>query len=110
MHAHTLSHQFVLLFLNMKLTNRLQMDTINRLLKKQAPKRRGRITEIVAEGDEEPEMERAPSGWTKYSQTVEGTILAVPDEWLEAPVGKVFEGPASRNPAPWSGIMVQEVS
>lgn len=95
------------------------MDTINRLLKKQAPKRRGRAAAVTLEGEsgaeEEQEPERAPALYNRYIQTREGVVLALPQEWLDAPVGD-FIGRVSASKSTdatqprRSGQMVEEVS
>ncbi|KAF3037754.1 hypothetical protein E8E11_004019 [Didymella keratinophila] len=77
-------------------------DTINRLLKKQPPKR-GRksaaadLDESGQEGEAEPA--RANPLFVRYVQNAKGTQLAVPDEWLQAPVGSMFAG--KPEPAMW---------
>lgn len=80
------------------------MDTINRLLKKQAPKRRGKISaaEISANAhsnddtvSQEPEYERANPVFTRWVSDRNGCRVGVPGEWLEGPAGKVF-GPAGK--------------
>jgi len=90
------------------------MDTINRLLKKQAPKRRGKaVAEIAAEGGaEEPEAEepKAHSVYVRYIQNRQGTVLGVPGEWLDGPAGRVFQGDMMKGGMrPFSGRMVEEV-
>lgn len=89
------------------------MDTINRLLKKQAPKRRGKISaaEISAQdhGDENPstltgsppgpDEEVAPANpvfvrWV--SDRENGCRVGVPGEWLGGPAGRVFGGGGGR--------------
>ncbi|OSS50456.1 hypothetical protein B5807_04754 [Epicoccum nigrum] len=90
-----------------------KLDTINRLLKKQPPKRgRKGAVDVDESGQEiEPEPERPDPLFVRYVQNAKGTKLAVPDEWLQAPVGTLFAGktePASKTP--WSGRMVEEVS
>jgi len=78
-----------------------QMDTINRLLKKQAPKRRGKISqaEISAQehGDDESpqevEEERifpANPVYVRWISNKDGCRLGVPGEWFGQPVGRVF--------------------
>ena len=92
-----------------------KMDTINRLLKKQAPKRRGKISakEIEAQdrGDsptpglqeegEEEEVVVGPANpvFVRWVSNARGCRVGVPGEWMGAPVGKVFGG----------GNMVEEV-
>ncbi|KAJ4381215.1 hypothetical protein N0V86_003564 [Didymella sp. IMI 355093] len=90
-----------------------KLDTINRLLKKQPPKR-GRksaaadLDESGQEGEAEPE--RANPLFVRYIQNAKGTQLAVPDDWLQAPVGSLFAGKAEpARKIPWSGRMVEEV-
>jgi Ino eighty subunit 2 len=88
------------------------MDTINRLLKKQPPKRGRRAQEVTESGqDEEAEIERANPLFVRYVQNAKGTQLGVPDEWLQAPVGTLFAGDvASKTQKPFTGRMVEEVA
>ena len=99
-------------------------DTINRLLKKQAPKRRGKISqaEIAAQdrGDDEDEdvgeaaaaaaaareeeVRPANPVFVRWVSNREGCRVGVPSEWLGTPVGRVF-GEVGGN----SGKMVEEV-
>lgn len=76
-----------------------QMDTINRLLKKQAPKRRGKISaaEISAQdrGDDSaspPEEEITPANpvFVRWVSDRNGCRVGVPGEWMAGPAGKVF--------------------
>jgi len=94
------------------------MDTINRLLKKQAPKKRGRAAanlDADSGAEEEQEVEKAPAVYVRYIQNSQGTMLCLPGEWLEAPVGEMFSTPAppskSGDPSQpkWSRRMVEEV-
>ncbi|KAF1852135.1 uncharacterized protein K460DRAFT_362902 [Cucurbitaria berberidis CBS 394.84] len=90
-----------------------KLDTINRLLKKQPPKRgRRAIQDITESGQEdEPDVERANPLFVRYVQNAKGTHMGVPDEWLQAPIGSLFAGsvqPPSKSP--FSGRMVQEVA
>ncbi|KAJ4358959.1 hypothetical protein N0V95_002575 [Ascochyta clinopodiicola] len=91
-----------------------KLDTINRLLKKQPPKRgrKSAAAELGESGQEEElDQERANPLFVRYIQNAKSTQIAVPDEWLQAPVGSVFAGttaPASKTP--WSGRMVEEVA
>ena len=103
------------------------MDTINRLLKKQAPKRRGRapglattaadvsMTDAGAGGTSAAtdaqntatansiattaaaEAEMGSALYVRWINSMRGSVLAVPQEWLDAPVGKVFktDGPVA---------------
>ncbi|KAF2803593.1 uncharacterized protein BDZ99DRAFT_167287 [Mytilinidion resinicola] len=91
-----------------------KMDTINRLLKKQPPKRRGRAAADNGESgqDDEPEVEKASPLYVRYTQTIKGSQVAVPEEWLSSPIGTVFTGavPAPNPPRPFTGRMVEEVA
>lgn len=88
------------------------MDTINRLLKKQPPKRgRKAVQENVSENEEEPEPQKANPLYVRYIQNASGTRLGVPDEWLQAPVGSIFaENVAKSSSRPFGGKMVEEVA
>lgn len=84
------------------------MDTINRLLKKQAPKRgRGRRELALsaeaggestpAAGEEmEPVIERPKATMVRWVSNHHGSRIGVPEEWIGTPVGRVFEGIGSR--------------
>jgi Ino eighty subunit 2 len=95
------------------------MDTINRLLQKQVPKRRGRK---AAEGEEIgfdedgmpiPPVEKPPIAFVRYVQNVDGGRLGVPQEWLDAPVGEIFTGGRTAvevgEEKIWTGRLVEEV-
>ncbi|KAJ5835907.1 hypothetical protein N7447_001933 [Penicillium robsamsonii] len=84
-----------------------KMDTINRLLKKQAPKRRGRQAAEAADGtpgQEIAEAEKADPTLVRWTSGPNGCRVSVPEEWLGTPAGRVFGAPAV--PA---GKMVEEV-
>ena len=87
-----------------------KQETINRLLKKQAPKRRGKISakEIEAqdrgdmsEADEqvEEEVPTLPANpiFVRWISNAQGYKVGVPVEWLGSPVGKVFGDTGERN-------------
>lgn len=89
------------------------MDTINRLLKKQAPKRRGKISaeEITANAlaapePSEVEVEKANPVYVRWVNDRNGSRVGVPSEWLENglenSIGKIFVGDRPRK-------MVEEV-
>jgi Ino eighty subunit 2 len=88
------------------------MDTINRLLKKQPPKRgRKAANESGENGQDDDEAERANPLFVRYVQNAKGTQLGVPGEWLDAPVGKFFAGDlAPKSQKPFTGRMVEEVA
>lgn len=88
------------------------MDTINRLLRKQPPKRRGRGAAVAADatdttpGDQENlEPEKADPLMVRWISGTSGCKVGVPEEWLGTPAGRVFGAPLA---AP-SGKMVEEV-
>jgi len=97
-----------------------KMDTINRLLKKQAPKRRRRVeaSEALAgeaQGeDEEREVEKPPTIFARYVGSIHGPRVAVPEGWLDNhPLGRVFENAVKvtrKGKKSWSGRMVEEVA
>lgn len=72
------------------------MDTINRLLKKQAPKRRGRVPVGELGGEATPDVavepERADATYIRWISTSEGCKLAVPTEMLGTPASRPFGG------------------
>jgi Ino eighty subunit 2 len=75
------------------------MDTINRLLKKQTPKMRGkgRTTgdatpadqDAVMGGTDQPPV--PPPNMVRWVSNKDGCRLAVPNSWLAGPIGKQFE-------------------
>jgi Ino eighty subunit 2 len=72
-------------------------DTLRKLLVKAPAKKTkaqldAELMELEGEGAEGKEIERANPAWCRTVITSEGTRVAVPDEWLEAPVGRVFGG------------------
>jgi Ino eighty subunit 2 len=88
------------------------MDTINRLLRKQPPKRRGRGAAAAADatdttpGDQEGlEPEKADPLMVRWISGTNGFKVGVPEEWLGTPAGRVFGAPLV---AP-SGKMVEKV-
>jgi Ino eighty subunit 2 len=89
--------------LSEKRNEEVKMETINKLLKKQAPK----TTKKGAMGDETPEGEFSKPNpvFVRYVSNKTGVIVAVPSEILEGPAGRVFAG----NTGLRSGKMVEEV-
>jgi Ino eighty subunit 2 len=84
------------------------MDTINRLLKKQAPKRRGRAAANEAgdgtPGQEGNEPEKADPTLVRWVSGSNGCKVSVPEEWLGTPAGRMFGPPVSA-----TGKMVEEL-
>lgn len=91
------------------------METINKLLSKPAPKRRTRAEILAAQqaADMTPGTEDDPSGpranplFSRWVNNKNGSLVAVPDEWLECPLGDVFVGAKA---ATGGGKMVEEVA
>ena len=76
------------------------MDTINKLLKKPAPKRRTRMEILAAQAaemtpgaEDEDYVRKADPLFTRWTSRKEGCSLAVPEEWLEGPLGEMFRKP-----------------
>lgn len=84
------------------------METINKLLKKQAPKSNRRTAHLP--GDETPggDQPKVNPAFVRWTSTKEGIRVAVPEEMLEGPAGRVFGGgsPGFRG----EKKMVEEVS
>lgn len=78
------------------------METINKLLKKQAPKTKTKAQPV----DETPsdEVSRPDITMVRWVSNKDGIRVAVPEEMLEGPSGKVFVPGGLR-----SGKMVEEV-
>ena len=86
------------------------MDTINRLLKKQEPKRRKKAADgDAADEDEEP---KAPSTFVRLVRTIDGPQLMVPESWVDSPAADFMKGSpeAPNSRVPYSGLMVEEVN
>lgn len=86
------------------------MDTINRLLRKQPPKRRGRAaavegTDTTPADQEAPEPEKADPLMARWVSNSKGCRVGVPEEWFGTPAGRVFGAPL----AVGNGKMVEEL-
>ncbi|CCF47745.1 hypothetical protein CH063_04267 [Colletotrichum higginsianum] len=81
-----------------------EMETINKLLKKQAPKTKGKGGGV---GDETPgnESQKPDVAFIRWVNSKKGSVVAVPDEMLGGPAGKVFVPGGLK-----SGKMVEEVA
>ncbi|KAL2170906.1 hypothetical protein VTG60DRAFT_4310 [Thermothelomyces hinnuleus] len=93
--------------LSEKRNEEVKMETINKLLKKQAPKTNRKTAALMAaEETPETDTQRVDPMLIRWVNNKNGSIVAVPDELLSGPVGKVFvtgrTGPR--------GKMVEEVS
>jgi Ino eighty subunit 2 len=84
------------------------MDTINRLLKKQEPKRRKKATDGDAGDDEEP---KAPATFVRLVRTIDGPQMMVPESWVHSPAGDFMRDDVEEpRRVPYTGRMVEEVS
>ncbi|KAK2758299.1 hypothetical protein FQN54_004145 [Arachnomyces sp. PD_36] len=95
-----------------------KMDTINKLLKKQAPKRRGKISAAETAGEATPrnaqatpESDKPTPTMTRWVSSRESCRVGVPNEWIGVPAGRVLgNGSGSQIPqAGGSGKLVEEV-
>ena len=85
------------------------METINKLLKKQAPKTQGRRKDAAhLAGDATPEEEKADPLFVRWISNKDGNRIGVPEEWLEGPVGAFLKDSVTAENA-LGGKMVQEV-
>ncbi|KAJ6010853.1 PAPA-1-like conserved region [Penicillium sp. IBT 35674x] len=86
-----------------------KMDTINRLLRKQPPKRRGRAAAEGAESTpadgEAPEAEKADPIMVRWISNADGCKIGVPEEWLGTSAGRLFGAPVANG----NGKLVEEV-
>jgi Ino eighty subunit 2 len=85
----------------------LQMETINKLLKKQAPKTNRRAPLHGDEGSD-GEGNRPDARFVRWVSRKEGTFIAVPEEVMAAPPGAVFK--PGGVPIGGRGRMVEEVA
>ncbi|KAK1986019.1 PAPA-1-like conserved region-domain-containing protein [Colletotrichum cereale] len=85
-----------------KRNEEVKMETINKLLKKQAPKTKGKGV-----GDDTPngESQKPDVAFVRWVNSKKGSVVAVPDEMLGGPAGKVFVPGGLK-----SGKMVEEVA
>jgi Ino eighty subunit 2 len=89
--------------LSEKRNEEVKMETINKLLKKQAPKTKGKSHLANGEGDDDPN--KPNPAFVRWVSSKEGISVAVPEELLGGPAGRVFIPGGLR-----SGKMVEEVS
>ncbi|KAI1076529.1 PAPA-1-like conserved region-domain-containing protein [Whalleya microplaca] len=90
--------------LSEKRNEEVKMETINKLLKKQAPKT-NRKSQLADELSPDGEALKPSPIFVRWISTKEGNRVAVPDEMLAGPSGRVFVPGGLK-----SGKMVEEVS
>lgn len=78
------------------------MDTINKLLKKQAPKRRGKLSAAETAGESTPriqesqEPQKPDPAMIRYVSDRNGCRLGMPEELAGNPAGGIINGSGSR--------------
>ena len=88
------------------------METINKLLKKQAPKtnaRRNGFNPSAADGTPESELKPDPI-FVRWVSNKDGNRIGVPVEWLESPIGSVFQGGVKQAGKGMGGNLIEEVA
>ena len=86
------------------------METINKLLKKQAPKTNSRRNNGPGEGSPDAESQKPDASFVRWVSNKNGNRIGVPEEWLEAPVGNLFGNSVKAAPSDMGGKIIQEVS
>jgi Ino eighty subunit 2 len=88
------------------------METINKLLKKQAPKtnaRRKELNGISSEASADGQPTQTNPVFIRWVSNKDGNRIGVPEEWLEAPVGNLFQDSVKLEGG-MGGKLIQEVS
>jgi len=88
------------------------METINKLLKKQAPKtnaRRNGFNPSAADGSPESEQKPDPV-FVRWVSNKDGNRVGVPVEWLDGPIGAVFQGGIKQASKGMGGKLIEEVA
>lgn len=80
------------------------METINKLLKKQAPK----VSKKAADGTPEDEGPKVSPVFVRWVSNKNGVSIGVPKEMVDGPSGRLFRGGTSTPPLPPK--MVEEVA
>jgi Ino eighty subunit 2 len=89
------------------------METINKLLKKQAPKTNARRRDFNGiGGDATPDTEgQKPNPlFVRWVSNKDGNQIGVPEEWLEGPVGAMFQNSVKAGGSGMGGKLIEEVS
>ncbi|RYP89184.1 hypothetical protein DL770_004556 [Monosporascus sp. CRB-9-2] len=90
--------------LSEKRNEEVKMETINKLLKKQAPKT-NRKSQLALEATPDVVSQKPSPIFIRWINTKDGSRVAVPDEMMDGPVGRVFLRGGLKN-----GKIVEEVS
>ena len=88
------------------------METINKLLKKQAPKTNARRKDLGAAGevtplDEAGNLKPSPV-YVRWVNNKDGSKIGVPEEWIDGPIGKLFVN-TKKAPGAGTGRLVEVV-
>lgn len=89
------------------------METINKLLKKQAPKTNARRKDLngpVVDATPEGEPQKPNARFVRWVSNKDGNRIGVPEEWMEGPAGALFQGGVKANGNGMGGKLIQEVS
>ncbi|ESZ97126.1 hypothetical protein SBOR_2484 [Sclerotinia borealis F-4128] len=90
-----------------------KMETINKLLKKQAPKTNARRRDLngpVVDATPEGEPQKPHPLFVRWVSNKDGNRIGVPEEWMEGPVGALFQGGVKADGNGLGGKLIQEVS
>lgn len=89
------------------------METINKLLKKQAPKTNARRRDLngpAVDAIPEGEPQKPNPLFVRWVSNKDGNRIGVPEEWMEGPIGALFQGGAKASVNGMDGKLIQEVS
>lgn len=89
----------------------LQMETINKLLKKQAPKINRKAAAAAAARADSPDEEgnKTNSTMVRWINNKNGSRVSVPEDILAGPAGSAFSSSGNPGAMSW-GKLVQEVA
>jgi Ino eighty subunit 2 len=88
------------------------METINKLLKKQAPKtnaRRNNMNNVGGDSTPDSEAQKPNPLFVRWVSNKDGNRIGVPEEWMESPVGAIFQG-GVKQAGGMGGKLIEEVS
>ena len=89
------------------------METINKLLKKQAPKtnaRRNMMNNIGGYSTPDSEGQKPNPLFVRWVSNKDGNRIGVPEEWIEGPIGSNFQGGVKQVSSRMGRNLVEEVS
>jgi Ino eighty subunit 2 len=84
------------------------METINKLLKKQAPKTNARRKDLNGEATPDTDVQKPSPQFVRWVSNKDGNRIGVPEEWVESPVGSIFQH--SVKGTGMGGRLIEEVS